>query len=230
VENRRRTPPLRWQDHRRLKPHTLRDALVASPLLDRPSGSDPPSRQIRSGAPTLEGQTSPYLDVSQHHELVLMRIKVSSAAWPKMGADPAGSALSAASVQPLETPMALKRITLNLARSKDHPIGSATHGYEFVAPLDESGHLDAAGWKANKATCTVRRFWGDAPEETGRLVHRGGAIKGGSWAFVYDGTGDDDDEAGYRFGAHRFNIGDYVSLRGEDDDMHTFTVAYIESA
>jgi hypothetical protein len=33
-------------------------------------------------------------------------------------------------------PHEFKRIRLELARSKEFPEGSATHGYEFVAPLD----------------------------------------------------------------------------------------------
>jgi hypothetical protein len=37
-------------------------------------------------------------------------------------------------------PHVLKRIRLHLARSKEFPSGSASHGYEFVAPLDSKGH------------------------------------------------------------------------------------------
>ena len=49
----------------------------------------------------------------------------------------------------------LKRVILHLARSKDYPTGSALHGYEFVAPLDSSGHIDTSAWKriANNAKC-----------------------------------------------------------------------------
>lgn len=39
-------------------------------------------------------------------------------------------------------PHVLKRIRLNLARSKEFPSGSTKHGYEFVAPLDSKGHID----------------------------------------------------------------------------------------
>ena len=60
-----------------------------------------------------------------------------------------------------------------LARSKEFPNGSARHGYEFVAPLDAKAHIDPALWRANRAHCGVRRFWGDA-EEFGKLVHRPG--------------------------------------------------------
>ena len=131
--------------------------------------------------------------------------------------------------------MSLKRITLTLARSKEFPGGSAVHGYEFVAPLDAAGNLDAGGWKANRSACRVRRFWADEELDLGHLVHRGGVGKGGngkggSWAFTYDIAGDEDDEAGYRFGAHSFNIGDYVSIRDEDAVMHTFVVQHVEPA
>lgn len=36
-------------------------------------------------------------------------------------------------------PHVLKRIRLNLARSKEFPSGSTKHGYEFVAPLTAKG-------------------------------------------------------------------------------------------
>lgn len=125
--------------------------------------------------------------------------------------------------------MSLQRITLTLARSKDHPAGSSRHGYEIVAPLDEDGHLDSALWASTKQACTVRRFWGVEAADLGHLVHRGGP-KGGSWSFHYDIAGDEDDEAGFRFGAHSFNVGDYVSIRDDDGVMHTFIVGVIEPA
>jgi hypothetical protein len=43
-------------------------------------------------------------------------------------------------------PHELKRIRLNLARSKEFPSGSERHGYEFVAPLDARGHIDPQLW------------------------------------------------------------------------------------
>jgi hypothetical protein len=42
----------------------------------------------------------------------------------------------------MSLPHVLKRIRLELARSKEFPVGSANHGYEFVAPLDNNGHID----------------------------------------------------------------------------------------
>lgn len=123
----------------------------------------------------------------------------------------------------------LRRIRLNLARSKAFPDGSARHGYEFVAPLDEAGHIDLAAWREARGECTVRRFWGNERPERGFLVHRAGGARGATWVFDYDQGAEDDDEAGYRFGDHAFVPGEYVSLRDEDGDMHTFRVVAVEA-
>lgn len=122
-------------------------------------------------------------------------------------------------------PEHLKQIRMNLARSPEHPTGSPLHGYEFVAPLDSDGHIDAAAWKECRQHCRVRRFWGQEEDDLGHLVHR----PGGSWAFIYDIAGDEDDEAGYRFGSHAFHIGEYVSVKDEDGEMHTFQVVSVEA-
>ena len=117
----------------------------------------------------------------------------------------------------------LKKIRLNLARTKEHPMGSARHGYEFLAPLSADGRIDADAWKRLRDKCRVRRFWGAEEEDVGHLVHR----PGGSWAFRYDISGDEDDEAGYRFGAHPFVVGEYVSIKDEDGDLNTFQVVTV---
>ena len=48
--------------------------------------------------------------------------------------------------------------------------------------------------------------------------------------FDYDETRTDDDESGYRFGAHVFSPGEYVSIKDEDGDVHTFRVVSVEAA
>ena len=128
-----------------------------------------------------------------------------------------------------QLPHVLKRIRLNLARSKDFPAGSAHHGYEFVAPLDANGHIDVELWRKHREHCGVRRFWGDALE-TGHLLHKAGGNEHARWVFDYDGGAEEDDEAGYRFGSHEFRPGEYVSIRDEDGEMHTFQVMSVESA
>ena len=68
--------------------------------------------------------------------------------------------------------MTVRTIRLELARCPEFPDGSTVHGYEFRAPLDAAGHFDAAEWKSVHNQCTVRRFWGPAPEEKGKLGNR----------------------------------------------------------
>ena len=127
-------------------------------------------------------------------------------------------------------PHVLKRIRLQLARSKEFPDGSAGHGYEFVAPLDAEGHIDPHLWQKYREHCRVRRFWDGEDDQIGRLVHKPGGAEHARWVFDYDATSTDDDEAGYRFGAHSFAPGEYVSIRGEEGEMHTFRVASVEIA
>jgi hypothetical protein len=130
----------------------------------------------------------------------------------------------------MSLPHLLKRIRLELARSKEFPNGSSRHGYEFVAPLDDSGHIDAKLWHEHRAHCGVRRFWAGEDDEIGRLVHKPGGAEHARWVFDYNPEEEFDDEAGYRFGAHAFAPGEYVSIRDEDGEMHTFRVISVQPA
>jgi hypothetical protein len=127
-------------------------------------------------------------------------------------------------------PHLLKRVRLELARSKEFPMGSATRGYEFVAPLDGSGHIDPQLWQKYREHCGVRRFWDGDDEQVGRLVHKPGGAEHARWVFDYDTSTTEDDEAGYRFGAHAFSPGEYVSIRGDEGEQHTFRVVTVEPA
>jgi hypothetical protein len=120
--------------------------------------------------------------------------------------------------------MPLKKIRLELARTKEFPDGSAGHGYEFVAPLDAKGQLDAKAWKQFKAACTVHRFWGDA-DEHGTLIHR----PDGKWVFSYEPGDDADDEPIFRFDRHAFLKGEYVSVTEHDGVTRPFRVAAVET-
>ena len=123
--------------------------------------------------------------------------------------------------------MPLNSIHLRLARDPDFPQGSRAHGYEFVAPLDADGHLDAEAWRKHRKACRVRRFWAGTDDELGHLVH----TKGRTWAFHYDLVGDeDDDERGFRFDSHCFKPGEYVSIREHDGETRTFRVESVKPA
>ena len=126
-------------------------------------------------------------------------------------------------------PHAFKRIRLNLARSKEFPSGSAQHGYELVAPLNAQGHIDPELWKGHRKQCRVHRFWKDEDDQNGYLVHKPGGSEHATWVFDYDATRRDDDEAGFRFGAHVFTPGEYLTIRGQDAE-HTFKVITVEDA
>jgi hypothetical protein len=124
----------------------------------------------------------------------------------------------------------LMKITLNLARTKAFPEGSIRHGYEFVAPLDSFGHIDAKSWKHEKNACVVHRFWGGEPVRHGALVHRAGGDKGATWGFDYDRATHADDESGFKFGDHVIKPGEYVSIKDPDGDMETYKIVAVKPA
>ena len=120
---------------------------------------------------------------------------------------------------------ALRKVTLNAARSKEFPDGSIRHGYDFVAPLTDDGHIDLVSWKQHRTECFAHRFWGDEPAMRGLIVHRAGGAGGSTWAFEWKGgTRDEAEEEGFRFGDHAFKVGEYVSVREEDGELLTFRV------
>ena len=85
-----------------------------------------------------------------------------------------------------------------------------------------TSRIDAKLWQAYRDACRVVRFRHREDDDVGHLVHR----PGGSWAFRYDISGDEDDEVGYHFENERFELGEYVSIR-ENDKMHTFRVTSV---
>jgi hypothetical protein len=119
--------------------------------------------------------------------------------------------------------MTLQRIRLELARTKEFPNGSADHGYEVVAPLDAAGILDPKGWRDMHQLCTVRRFWGNAADEQGLLIHR----RDGRWVFSYE-AGDADDEPVFRLDSHRFCVGEYISVTEHDGVTRPFRIMSVE--
>jgi hypothetical protein len=120
----------------------------------------------------------------------------------------------------------LSRIRLELARDKDAPQGSSRRGYVFIAPLDDNGRLDPAAWERMRHRCLVTRFWDGETAELGYLSHHADD----EWVFDYDPEDEDDDEPGFRFGAHAFRPGEYVSIREHDGEMRTFRVTVVSPA
>ena len=123
----------------------------------------------------------------------------------------------------------LKTVRLNAARSKAFPEGSIRHGYEFVAPLTSTGHIDLEAWRAHRGECFAHRFWADEPEQRGLLVHGAGGRGGSTWRFELGaGATLDEEDDGFRFADHAFTPGEYVSIREEDGELTTFRVVSVK--
>lgn len=123
--------------------------------------------------------------------------------------------------------MGLSRIVMRLARNPgtEFANGDDRRGYSLIAPLTADGYLDEEAYAKNKAGCAVRRFAPDEDAADGRLARRGGR-----WFFDYDDTDDADDEAVYRLGEHRFDLGDYVTVNDEDGRPLTYKVVEVTAA
>ena len=118
----------------------------------------------------------------------------------------------------------LRRVRLELARDHEFPEGSRDRGYDFIAPIDDKGHIVPGAWRLLRERCRVRRFWAGAPDEVGHIVHK----PGGSWAFHYDIHGDPaHDETGFRLEKHTLKPGEYVSIKEQDSVLRTFRVVSV---
>ena len=118
--------------------------------------------------------------------------------------------------------MALKVITLELARNPGQPVGDHERGYVFRAPLDRDGHFDRFKWAALKQLCTVRRIEKGQEVESGLLVLN----RAGKWVFSYV-RGEEDDETLFRLVEHRFAPDEYVSITEHDGVQRTYKVAAV---
>lgn len=112
----------------------------------------------------------------------------------------------------------LKRVRLELARTTGYPEGSSGHGYEFIAPIDDDGHIDSNDWQKLKKFCRVTRFAGEETE-TGMLRHAGRG-----WRFDYDARSTDDDEPFFKLDRHALTPGAYVSITEHDGIQRPFKI------
>lgn len=117
-------------------------------------------------------------------------------------------------------PHSFKRIRLNLAHSKEFPQNSSLRSIRQVTSMRRCGGSTARPGASDDSGRVN-------PDEHGFLVYRGGP-EHRRWVFDYDATAEDDDESGYRFGAHAFRPGEYVSVRSEEGEMHAFQITTVE--
>lgn len=121
-------------------------------------------------------------------------------------------------------PPEFRVVKLRLARERGHPVGDLSQGYDIVMPLDEEGHILADLWRKHRDLCRVRRFRPGEDDRVGLLARR----PGGSWYFDYDRSDSADDESAFRFDSEHFTPGEYVSIREDDDELHTFQIVSVE--
>ncbi len=120
-------------------------------------------------------------------------------------------------------PHNLYHIHMELARESGHPHGDVRHGYDLVVPLTPDHHLDAETWRSHRILCRVRHFRPDQSDKVGRLARK----PGGTWYFDYF-AGEADDEPGFHLDERLIQPGEYVSIREDDDEMHTFRIISVE--
>jgi hypothetical protein len=114
----------------------------------------------------------------------------------------------------------MREVRLELARCHEYPEGSSSHGYELRAPLTPEGKLDRNAFAKHRHESGFRRFWGDA-EESGQIRH---GHRGWTLSFA---AGGEDDEVIFRGDAHRFTVGEYVSIAERDGQTRTFRVVSV---
>lgn len=117
--------------------------------------------------------------------------------------------------------MTLMTIRLELGRTRGFPQGDPSHGYEFVAPLNSQGHLDAEEWRLEKGRCAVRSFRPGQSDRRGMLCH-----VGQGWRFDYLPGRSDDDEPFFKLDRHVIAAGLYVTVK-EDGVERPFRIAAV---
>ena len=102
--------------------------------------------------------------------------------------------------------MQWKQIRLELARTKDFPMGSASRAYLVQLPVNDDGMIDEEGLKATPQRARIRRHWPNEPDMSGYVIR---TPKG--WAFSYR-VGEEDDENIYHLENHAMRLGEYITL------------------
>lgn len=118
--------------------------------------------------------------------------------------------------------MSLMCIRLERAREPDGFAGNANDCYEFIAPLTRDGHIDLDIWEEAAPYCTLRRCREDGSVRPGALIR----TDRGEWTFAYRSGGNDNDYV-YRFAAHTFAPGEYLTITQNDEADRVYRVASI---
>jgi hypothetical protein len=117
--------------------------------------------------------------------------------------------------------MTLSRIVMHLARNPHAGVitGDRERGYALIAPLTSDGLIDEELWRDYRDRCEVRAFAPGEDLREGRLARRGN-----NWFFDYDRTSTADDEPIFKLDRHKFTVGEYVTIKDEDDQPLVYRV------
>ena len=110
-------------------------------------------------------------------------------------------------------------VRLELARTRDFPQGSASRAYLLRLPLDDSGAIDEGAIRSDPGHATVRRFWPNERDRSGRIV-----ATADGWAVRYD-PGDAEGDAVYRLETQALHLGGEVRVTEPDGRLLPFRVA-----
>ena len=123
---------------------------------------------------------------------------------------------------PAPSHVALRKVVLNAARSKEFPEGSIRHGYDFIAPFDwRRPHRSRSLAGANRGRVFRPNASGGGEPVDARAPRpsRGRPrrldLGPSEWKA---GSRDEPEEEGFRFGDHAFRVGEYVSVREEEGE------------
>lgn len=114
-------------------------------------------------------------------------------------------------------------VRLELARTPDFPLGSASRYYLLRLPLDDAGLIDKSALDEDPGRNTVRRFWPNEADMVGHLI----PTRQG-WAFSYR-IGEDDDETIFHLETHPLRAGEYITLTEPNGQRLPFKVAAVTS-
>lgn len=120
-------------------------------------------------------------------------------------------------------PDSFRVVRLELAREAGHPDGDPLHGYHIVVPLDDEGKIAGATYRDFPESCRVHRFRPGTEDAVGHLRHG----PGGAWLIDYGNASPAHEEQGFHFRDERFRVGEYVSIREDDGQLHTFKVSEV---
>jgi hypothetical protein len=121
------------------------------------------------------------------------------------------------------SPTPICHILLELGREPGgHPYGDSSHLYHLFLPLTGDGMIDPDSWRKSRSLCRVRRQRPGEPEARGLISHG----PGGRWYFEY--SPGEPTECGFRLETERFTVGEYVSIKEDDDRLHTFQIVSIK--